>query len=69
MHEQTENTLRAAETAINDLLGDCRKGGALYRACPKAVAQVNRNAKWLRNALANLRRELQSAGSSDGQQS
>jgi hypothetical protein len=68
MHEQTENTLRAAEAAIDELLSECRKGGALYRACPKAAAQVNRNAKWLRHGIATLRRELKSAGSTGGQQ-
>ena len=68
MHEQTENTLRAAEAAISDLLSDCRKGGAVYQACPKAAAQVNRNAKWLRHAITTLRRELKSARSNDGQQ-
>jgi hypothetical protein len=66
---QTENTLRAAEAAIDDLLSECRKGGAVYRACPKAAAQVNRNAKWLRHGIATLRRELKSALRTDGQQS
>ena len=68
MNQQTENTLRAAEAAIDELLSECRKGGAVYRACPKAAAQVNRNAKWLRHGIATLRRELKSVSSNDGQQ-
>jgi len=69
MHEQTENTLRAAEAAIDDLLSECRKGAAVYRACPKAAAQVNRNAKWLRHGITTPRRELKSALRPDGRQS
>ena len=68
MHEQTENTLRAAEAAIAELLSECRKGGAVYRACPKAAAQANRNSKWLLHAITALRRGLKSAGSTDGRQ-
>jgi hypothetical protein len=68
MNQQTENTLRAAEAAIDELLTDCRKGGAVYRTCPKAAAQVNRNAKWLRHGIATLRRELKSVSNNDGRQ-
>jgi hypothetical protein len=68
VNQQTENTLRAVEAAIGELLSECRKGGAVYRACPKAAAQVNRNAKWLRHALTTLRRELKSVSNNDGRQ-
>jgi hypothetical protein len=66
MNPQTQQTVRAAEEAVSDLIQACRKGGPLYQERPKAVAQVSRNAKWLLNALAALRRELKATG--DGRQ-
>ena len=46
---------------------DC-KVVAICDKSPKAVAQVSRNAKWLLKALDTLRRELKTAGSTDGRQ-
>jgi hypothetical protein len=50
--------VRLAEEAVSRLVEECRKGGPLYLRSPKAVAQVNRNAKWLLNAIDALRRGL-----------
>jgi hypothetical protein len=58
---ETLNTLRAAERAVARLVEACRKGGPLYAASPRAVAQVSRTGKWLLNALAALRPELRAA--------
>ena len=58
MDSSTLNTMRAAEQAVTRLVEQCRKPGPLYRRCPRAVAQVSRTGKWLLNALAALRREL-----------
>ena len=58
MTEQEQDSVRAAEAAARGLVATCRKGGPLYRQCPRAVAQVSRTAKWLLNALDRLRREL-----------
>ncbi len=49
-------TVQAAEEAVRRLVESCRKHGPLYREHPQAVAQINRTAKWLLNALARLRR-------------
>lgn len=58
MNPETQKTLRAAEDAVSRLVECCCKTGPLYQSSPKTVAQVNRTAKWLLNALAALRREL-----------
>jgi hypothetical protein len=51
--------LRAAEEAAARLVHECRKGGRLYRGAPRAAAQASRTAKWLLNAVADLRRALE----------
>jgi hypothetical protein len=56
-----DEPIRTTE-AVGDLVNDCRKRGPLYRRHPRAVAQVNRTAKWLLNALATLRRQLEEPG-------
>lgn len=61
MNQQTLETIRAAKEAADDLIGLCRKNGPLYNQNPRVVAQTSRNAKWLLNALATLRRELEEA--------
>ena len=43
---------------VNQLIAECRKGGPLYVQSPRNVAQVSRTAKWLRNAIDRLQREL-----------
>ena len=43
---------------VNQLIVECRKGGPLYVQSPRNVAQVSRTAKWLRNAIERLQREL-----------
>jgi hypothetical protein len=43
---------------VNQLIAECRKGGPLYVQSPRSVAQVSRTAKWLRNAIERLQREL-----------
>jgi hypothetical protein len=58
---ETLNTLRAAERAVARLLEECRKGGPLYVASPRAVAQVSRTGRWLLNALAALRPQRRAA--------
>jgi hypothetical protein len=58
MDPTTQETLRAAEEATNRLVEATAKGGRLYKRYPRAVAQVSRTAKWLLNALAVLRRDL-----------
>jgi hypothetical protein len=54
----TQNTLRAAEKAVNCLVKECRKPGPLYARNPQAVAHVSRTGKWLLKAIAVLRRSL-----------
>jgi hypothetical protein len=58
MDPQTLHTLRAAEESVVRLVEACRKPGPLYVRSPRAVAQVSRTGKWLLNAIAGLRREL-----------
>jgi len=41
MDQQTQEMLRAAEEAVNRLVEACRKEGPLYKADPRAVAQVS----------------------------
>jgi hypothetical protein len=52
------DVIDAAEAVLARLIDAARKDGPLYARAPKAVAQVSRNAKWLGNALAVLRRAL-----------
>jgi len=61
MNPQTEKTLRAAEDAVARLVEACGKDTPLYKQRPRAVAQVSRTGKWLLNAIAALRRELEEA--------
>ena len=58
MNQQTEKMLRAAEEAVTRLVEQCGKAGPLYKQSPRKVAQVSRTGKWLRNAVAALREEL-----------
>ena len=58
MPQQTQDTIRAAEDAVTRLVEECRKPGSLYKQNTQAVAQVSRTGKWLLNAIARLRREL-----------
>ena len=52
------DVLDAAEAILARLIDAARKDGPLYARAPRAAAQVSRNAKWLGNALAALRRGL-----------
>jgi hypothetical protein len=58
MKPSTLRTLQAAEKAIRGLAAVCHKDGPLYRKCPRSVAQVNRTAKWLLNAINRIHQEL-----------
>jgi len=60
MDPQTLHTIDVAEEAATQLIETCRKNSPLYRQRPKQVAQVNRTAKWFLNALASLRRSVDS---------
>jgi hypothetical protein len=55
------STVRATEKAVNRLVEQCRKNGPIYDRNPKVVAHVNRTSKWLLNAVAALKRELDEA--------
>jgi hypothetical protein len=57
----TQNALGTAEDAVRDLVELCRKQGRLYGRHPRTVAQVSRTAKWLLNAIATLRGDLDNA--------
>lgn len=54
MSPRTRRIVHSAQQAVGRLVEICQKGGPLYKQNPKAVAQVNRTAKWLLNALARL---------------
>jgi len=58
MNPETRATFRSATQSVHDLVKACRKGGPLYAQNPRAVAQVNRTAKWLLNAIQRLHRDL-----------
>ena len=58
MDQQTQETLRAAEEAVNRLVEACRKEGPLYKTDPRTVAQTSRTSKWLLSAIAGLRKAL-----------
>jgi hypothetical protein len=58
MNTQQQETLRAAEQSVRQLVEECRKNGTLYPRNPKKVAQVSRTGKWLLNAIASLNRAL-----------
>jgi hypothetical protein len=66
MDPQTQDIVRAAEEAATRLVEQCRKPGPLYARSPRLVAQASRTAKWLLNALAALRRELDKSPGDDG---
>jgi hypothetical protein len=61
LDEETLETINAAREAVGRLVEQCHKSGALYKECPKTVAQVSRTGKWLINAIAALRRHLDAA--------
>jgi hypothetical protein len=58
MNKQTLRTIRTAEESVTQLVGECAKPNPLYRRSPRIVAQVSRTAKWLRNAIRALYREI-----------
>jgi hypothetical protein len=62
MTPPSPDPIRTAAEAVTRLIDVCRKGGPLYARNPHTVAQVNRTAKWLLNALDRLQQET---GSSD----
>ena len=61
MDESTSNMLRAAEEAVGRLVEACRKDGTLYQRDRRATAQVSRTGKWHLNAIAALRKALDTA--------
>ena len=61
MGPQTLHTLATAEDAARDLVELCRKQGKLYQQHPRSAAQVSRSSKWLLNAIAVLRGDLDNA--------
>lgn len=67
MNARTRSVIRAAERATTRLVETCRKGGPLHARSPRAVAQVNRTAKWLLHALSDLNRELNSSANGAAQ--
>lgn len=68
MAPATAKIVRAAGAAVQRLVNVCRKDQPLYRQYPKPVAQINRTAKWLLNALARLNGVLDSPRSKDVRQ-
>ena len=68
MDESTRNLLRAAEEAVGRLVEACRKEGTLYPRGPRAVAQVSRTGKWHLNAIAALRKSLDTPCADSGKQ-
>jgi len=69
MDPQLENTLRAAEEAVNRLVEACGKPGPVYARNPRAVAQVSRTGKWHLNAIAALRKVLTTPHTGENQPS
>lgn len=63
MSQPPAEMLRAAQDVVKRLVEQCIKYGPLYKACPKKVAQVNRTAKWLLNAIVALAGELKASSS------
>jgi hypothetical protein len=61
LDEETLERINTAREAVGRLVEQCRKGGALYKESPKAVAQVSCTGKWLLNAITALRRHLDTA--------
>jgi len=45
MDQKTQETIRAAEEAVAQLVEACRKGGPLYAKNPRVVAQASRTGK------------------------
>jgi hypothetical protein len=62
----TQNALAAAEEAVHSLVAQCRRGGGLHQANPRAVAQVSRTGKWHLSAIAALRKVLDAPDDDDG---
>ncbi len=58
MDESTQNMLRAVEETVSRLVEKCGKNGSVYVRDPRAVAQVSRTGKWHLNAIAALRKSL-----------
>lgn len=61
--------IQAAEKAVGQLVEECRKASSLHQQNPKAVAQVSRTGKWLLNAIASLRKALNTLGDEGDKQS
>jgi hypothetical protein len=49
--------LQSAEKAVSRLVEACHKTRPLYRASPRVTAQVSRTARWLLNAIEQLKRQ------------
>jgi hypothetical protein len=60
--------LRAAEETVGRLVEACSKDGTLYLRDPRAVAQVSRTGKWHLNAIAALRKSLDTPCADGGEQ-
>ncbi len=68
MDESTQNMLRAVEEAVARLVETCGKNSSLYASDPRAVAQVSRTGKWHLNAIAALRKALDTPCTASGKQ-
>ncbi len=68
MDESTQNMLHAVEEAVSCLIGKCGKNSPLYVRDPRAVAQVSRTGKWHLNAIAALRKSLDTPCTASGKQ-
>ena len=58
MNPQTCKVVAATEKNVHRLVDECRKHGPLYEQNPKIVAHVSRTSKWLLNAIAKLKTEI-----------
>jgi hypothetical protein len=63
MTPTTRNIIRRGEEAVRRLLEECRPTHLLYGRSPRKVAQISRTGKWLLNAIAALKGELQPSSS------
>jgi hypothetical protein len=61
--QTTRNIIRRGEEAVRRLLEECRPTHLLYGRSPRKVAQINRTGKWLLNAIAALKGELETSSS------
>jgi hypothetical protein len=61
VNQENDNPIEGAKQAVTRLIEVCGKGGPLYQQHPKTVAQVNRTAKWLLNAIGRLQHDTRIA--------